>query len=267
MITRQLTAFNTATESENLIHDDVTAQRFGFLGGLVPGVEVHGYLSWGAVHTWGEQWLTRGVMTSRYTNPTYDGSTVTVSFDEHTGEATVGSDGGIDASATCELPVLQPIAPTIVDYPHIALPAERPPASPHTLSVGHQLGSIDLVFPDVKADSYLEDVREELPIYHDLGIAHPGWVLGLANQLLKENVVLGPWIHVGSTVRNFALIRDGQLVSCRGHVAAQYEKNGHRFVELDAVVFADDQAAAAIRHIAIYEPRQVHSAPEASNAP
>lgn len=266
MITRQLAAFNTATESENLIHDDATAQRFGFLGGLVPGVEVHGYLSWGAVRTWGEQWLTRGVMTSRYDAPTYDGSTVSVTFDEASGEARVSSGNATEAVASCSVPTLQPIAPTTVDYPHIALPAARPPASPHTLSVGHQLGSIDLVFPDVKADTYLEDVREELPIYRDRGIAHPGWVLGLANRLLKENVVLGPWIHVGSTVRNFALIRDGQLVSCRGHVAAQYEKNGHRFVELDAVVFADDQAATAIRHIAIYEPRQVRGASEASGA-
>lgn len=263
MISRQLIAFNTATESSNKIHDDQTAQRFGFTGGLVPGVEVHGYLSWGPVRTWGEQWLSRGTMTSRYRRPTYDGSRVTVTFDEHTGEATVGDGTQIDATATATLPGLSSLAPALADYPHLPAPSDPPPASPHSLSTGHHLGSVDVEFPDEKAVEYLVDVREELTIYDELGVAHPGWVLGLANQLLMANVVLGPWIHVGSTVTNFAMIRRGQQVSCRGRVAEQYEKSGHRFVELDVAVFADDVAAAHIQHVAIYEPRQVRESSDA----
>ena len=239
MISRELVAYNTATESSNKIHDDATAQRFGFTGGRVPGVEVHGYLSWGPVRPWGEQWLTQGVMESRYVRPTYDGATVQVAFDSATGAATVGTRKGVDARATATVPALQPVAPALTDYPWLPLPAKRPDASAHSLSTGHHLGSVDVQFPDEKAKRYLEDVREVLPIYRELGIAHPGWVLGLANQILMENVVLGPWIHVGSTVHNFAMIRDGQQVSCRGRVADQYEKSGHRFVELDVAVFAD----------------------------
>lgn len=257
MISRQLTAFNTATESSNKIHDDRTAKEFGFRGGLVPGVEVHGYLSWGAVRTWGERWLAGGVISSRYNAPTYDGALVTVTFDELTGEATASTDGSVDAVATCSVPGLQPVAPAAIDFPQLPLPVERPKASEHSLSVGHHLGSIDVVFPDQKAATYLADVREELPIYTELGVAHPGWVLGLANEMLKQNVVLGPWIHVGSTVHNFAMIHRGQLVSARGSVSARYEKRGHRFVELDVAVFADENAAARIHHVAIYQPRQV----------
>jgi hypothetical protein len=36
----RIEAFNTARESENKIHDDAVARRFGFGGGLVPGVDV-----------------------------------------------------------------------------------------------------------------------------------------------------------------------------------------------------------------------------------
>jgi len=36
----EVSAFNTAVASENKIHDDSIARRFGFRGGLVPGVEV-----------------------------------------------------------------------------------------------------------------------------------------------------------------------------------------------------------------------------------
>lgn len=257
MISRTLTAHNTATESSNKIHDDRTAQAFGFRGGLVPGVEVHGYLSWGPVHTWGERWLTRGTMTSRYSAPTYDGARVQVTFDEASGEATVGDGTTVDAIATAALPELLPVAAAEADFLHCAPPTERPAASPESLAVGRHLGSVDLTFPDQKAEGYLHAVREELSIYDDLGVAHPGWVLGLANELLMANVVLGPWIHVGSTVQNFAMIRTGQQLSVRGVVTAQYEKSQHRFVELDVLVLANGQTAARIQHLAIYEPRQV----------
>ena len=38
-------AFNTAKESDNKIHDDAVARRFGFTGGLVPGVDVYAYMT------------------------------------------------------------------------------------------------------------------------------------------------------------------------------------------------------------------------------
>ena len=38
-------AFNTAVASENKIHDDTVARRYGFSGGLVPGVEVYAYMT------------------------------------------------------------------------------------------------------------------------------------------------------------------------------------------------------------------------------
>jgi hypothetical protein len=74
---------------------------------------------------------------------------------------------------------------------------------------------------------------------------------------LTHNVVLGPWIHVGSTVNNFSPARVGQTLTARARVAANYEKKGHRFVDLDALVLADGAPVARIAHTAIYRPRQV----------
>jgi hypothetical protein len=37
--THSVRAFNLAAASENKIHDDTVARRFGFRGALVPGVE------------------------------------------------------------------------------------------------------------------------------------------------------------------------------------------------------------------------------------
>src|SRR5215218_6636973 len=46
-------AFNTATASDNKIHDDEVARRFGFSGGLVPGVDVYAYLTRAPAAAWG----------------------------------------------------------------------------------------------------------------------------------------------------------------------------------------------------------------------
>ena len=40
-----VSAYNTAKASENKIHDDATARRFGFSGGLVGGVHVYAYMT------------------------------------------------------------------------------------------------------------------------------------------------------------------------------------------------------------------------------
>ena len=56
----QIEAFNTAKDSENKIHDDAVAQRFGFKGGLVPGVEVYAYMTHLPAARWGRDWLERG---------------------------------------------------------------------------------------------------------------------------------------------------------------------------------------------------------------
>ena len=44
-INHTVDAFNISASSENKIHDDNIAKRFGFQGGLVPGVEVYAYMT------------------------------------------------------------------------------------------------------------------------------------------------------------------------------------------------------------------------------
>ena len=263
MASRELVAFNTALESDNKIHDDDVARRFGFTGGLVPGVDVYAYLAWGPAQRWGREWLERGVMQARFRMPAYDGETVTTDFDETTGRLALLNQRGVEvADGSASLPAVAAEAPDSGRFPWAPLPAQRPPASPAALPNAMVLGSWDVGFHADKALDYLRDVREVLPIYNELAVAHPGWVLRLANIILASNVQLGPWIHVGSTVTHHGLIGDGARVSCRGTVTREYEHKGHRFVQLDLGVFADAVLAAVIDHTAIYLPRQVAEAGE-----
>jgi len=79
----EVRAHNTATQSDNKIHDDEVARRFGFTGGLVPGVDVYAYLTHLPAEAWGLEWLERGTMRGRFLSPVYEGEIVTVVMTDH----------------------------------------------------------------------------------------------------------------------------------------------------------------------------------------
>ena len=93
----RVSAYNTSKFSENKIHDDTVARKFGFSGGLVPGVDVMAYMMHLPVAKWGRAFLERGLIEARFVRPVYDGEMADV-----TGEESDGVDAGSDA-----LPVAQ----------------------------------------------------------------------------------------------------------------------------------------------------------------
>jgi acyl dehydratase len=260
----QVEAYNTSKASENKIHDDAVARRFGFSGGLVPGVDVYGYMTHQPVARWGRAWLERGVGECRLLKPVYDGETATVAA-----EATelglalqVASRGMLCASGTAALPdtPTQPPALNSFAVPP-APPDDRPPADESSLAVGTTLGIRPLQVTAEFAADYLRDARETDPLYAREGLVHPATILRTGNWVLSHNVVLGPWIHVGSVIRHFALARVGDEITARGRVTANYDHKGHRFAELDVLVLANAETVVAhIAHTAIYRPRQVTAA-------
>ena len=133
--------------------------------------------------------------------------------------------------------------------------ASPPPASPEVLVPGTAFGLAPHGFHADRHAEYLADVREDLPLYREEGVAHPGWVLRDANYVLSANVRLGPWIHVESVVQHHGVVHDGQEVGCRGIVTEEWEHKGHRFVRLDVLHTADGRPVARTDHTAIYRPR------------
>lgn len=261
----ELTAHNTATQSENKIHDDDVARRFGFTGGLVPGVDVYAYLTHPPAETWGVDWLARGTMRGRFLSPVYDGEQISVVPTEHR-EGDEGptvalevrnARGEVCATGEACLPAEPAEAPAASLWPEVDQARDRPPASPLSLVVGTGLGLDPHSFHADRAGEYLDDVRETLDLYRDERIAHPGWLLRDANYVLASNVTLGPWIHVESITQHHRLVRDGQVVQTRALVRREWEHKGHRFVELDVAVLADGLMAHRVTHTAIYQPRQV----------
>jgi acyl dehydratase len=259
---RTLVAFNTATESDNKIHDDAVARRFGFVGGLVPGVDVYAYLTSAPVRRWGRAWLERGTATCRFGAPTYDGDAVEVwaSGDDDGLEIELTRAGDVLATGSAAMPAGVP-ALDVERWPAPAPPRQRPAATPEGFAAfGGVLGAVPFPLDGAAAPRYLEAVRADEPVYADEGIVHPAWILRAANEVLVRNVVLGPWIHVGSQVQHHGVAHVDEPIEVRALVADVREHKGHGFVELDVLVVAGgDRPVARVAHTAIYALRQVRA--------
>ncbi len=256
--TYRVSAYNTSKQSENKIHDDTVARRFGFSGGLVPGVDVMAYMMHQPVAKWGRAFLEHGLIDARFVKPVYDGETAEVSAVESDGVLTieVESRGEICATGTASLPASAP-AFALADFTAVGPVGERKPVSPASYTVGQWLGTLPRDWAAGAAAEYLADIRETDPIYAREQLGHPGLLQRVMNKVLVDNAILGPWIHVGSRMQLLSAGKTGDVLTARARVTDHYEKKGHRFVELDALVVANGTTPLAhCRHIAIYQPRE-----------
>jgi hypothetical protein len=240
-------AVNTATDSDNRIHDDRVAAEYGFQGGLVPGVTVYGYLASAAIEYFGIEWLRRGAMDVRFFQPFYDGEDVAIAI-EKIDDGRIRIDAG-RASAVAW--IQSESLPT--DYPSESPASAAVAASREVMTAGLTLGTLsktlDLSLPGMSA-----------PLDPSIGperFAHPAVILSLANELLMQNFVLGPWIHSSSEVRNASMARAADLVQVRGNIKDAYERKGHELVVLDVAILSEERLVSRIQHTAIWQPRKV----------
>jgi acyl dehydratase len=256
--TYRVEAYNTAKLSENKMHDDTVAKRFGFSGGLVPGVDVMAYMMHLPVARWGRAFLERGLIEARFIKPVYDGEIADVSGEESDGVLSieVTSRGQFCATGTASLPASAPRF-SLTDFSEVAAVAERRPVNEASYQPGKWLGTVPRTWAGAAATEYLTDVRERDPIYASEGLGHPGQLQRVMNKVLVDNAILGPWIHVGSRMQLLSAGRAGDEITARAKVTGNYEKKGHRFVELDALVVANGTTPLAhCQHVAIYQPRE-----------
>ena len=77
------------------------------------------------------------------------------------------------------------------------------------------------------------------------------------NRVLVDNAIMGPWIHVGTRMQLLSAGRTATRLPRARKSTGNYDKKGHRFVELDALVVANGKTPLAhCQHIAIYQPRE-----------
>jgi len=244
MASYTITARNPATESENRIHSDDIAARYGFRGGLVPGVTVYGYVATGLSED--PEWIARGGARVRFRKPCYDGDLL---------EIGLGADGTIEVTARDEVCVTgtasaDEAGPDVSSPDAAPDPGRRAPASRASLAKGTSLGWIPLPTDDEALADYLTKVSAG--DWNQEAI-HPGMLLEGANWILMANVVLPPWIHVESSITHRRAVRIGEPVEVHAAVADEWERKGHRFVRLDVTWRSADEVVATGRHVAIWQ--------------
>ncbi len=258
-----VSAYNTAKASENKIHDDATAKKFGFKGGLVGGVHVYAYMSHMPVQRWGRAWLERGTGEARFGKPVYEGeiAEITTIEDANGMELQVTSDGVLSATGRAGMPGSAPTMPSPADFKAVEARANRVAADEKSLAVGDWLGMTPLTVTTEYQAQDIADTRETDPLYLAEGIVHSGTILRCCNWALSHNVILPAWMHMGSTVQYHGLARVGDTLGVRARVTKNYEHKGHKWVEIDALVLANNASPIArVTHIAIYRPRQLAEA-------
>ena len=254
----RVSAYNTSKHSENKMHDDTVARRYGFSGGLVPGVDVMAYMMHLPVAKWGRAFLERGLIEARFVKPVYDGELADVTGEESNGVLSiqVESRGELCATGTASLPTAAPSF-SLSDFVETAAASERKPVNAASYELGKWLGAVPRSWPSDAAREYLADIRETETLYAREGLGHPGLLPRVMNKVLVDNAILGPWIHVGTTMQLLSAARIGDELTARAKVTGNYDKKGHRFVELDALVVANGKTPLAhCRHIAITQPRE-----------
>ncbi len=261
-------AFNQATESENRIHADDVAKQYGFRGGLVPGVTVHAYLVHPALVAWGAEWLARGRATVALKKPLYDGSAFRVEVrdaDAHAYRATlVDAEGTECATADVELPRagLAPAGAPPLRGDRAVPPRDAcPPATLETMQRLQRegMGALRMQWRcEGNLDRYTRETASMPALVQPegQGYANPAYVLGLANWVLARNVVLGPWIHVESTLQHHAALARDAWVTVEASIVELFEARGNRFVDLAVSAHGDAGPIMHARHRAIYELRR-----------
>ena len=255
-------AVNTSTDSENKIHDDATARRYGFAGGLVPGVTVYAYLTQPLVTAFGPAWLQRGTASVKFVKPILGGEEVTVAGEITRRDAQGGVTMTVRATtaSTGECAVLEGTLPAgsptplnVSMYPEAPLPAERQPGTREYFDAHQTLGTFTTRYDLAQAEEYAAAVSDTLPLYRGAtGYVHPAFYGHMGNRSLRTNVIIGPWIHIGSVIRHLAAARVGATLSARSRVRSLWDKKGRDFVELDIAILADGRPVAHVLHSAIY---------------
>ena len=247
-------ARNFSTATENKIHSDEIARRYGFKGALVPGVAVFGHLTYPLVERFGEDWLRQSLSNVRFHKPAYHEDALRINVSE--------DDAGLHVQCHNAEDVL------LADL-HASMPTEMP--APHDSSVFDGIVKdptrVDMVWDTVQpmqpfsewhfqvtADgnaTYAEQITDPLPIYRH--IAHPHWQLSIANQALTREYLMPAWIHVGSEIRFRELVRVGDTLRVKAVPLEKWQRKGHEFVKLYLAYMRDDVLTTEIFHTAIFK--------------
>jgi acyl dehydratase len=259
----QIQALNDAESSENRIHSDDIAAKYGFTGALVSGVNVFGYLTQPLVKCYGEHWLTQGMMDVIFLKPAYQGELLTIQTADQ--PMTGNHRRHHLSSAVNQQDVLLARLESWLPQTFPAINQLAYLASGVGLDTREEI-RWELIHLQQAAASYLwqpgctdnksrvDAQRDESDIYAgENGLIHPYYLLDACNKALMRMFVLPAWIHTGSRLTLRRAIRVGQAIDVRAVPIQKWERKGHQFIKLYIAMWVDEEVALEVEHTAIFK--------------
>lgn len=253
MSTYEVVARNFSEAHENRIHSDEIAQKYGFKGALVPGVAVWGHLTHPLAERFGDAWLSRSINHTRFFKPAYHGDRLIISLEENDDGFLVqghNEEGTLLADIRSTLPEEMPPAEdsSVFDGPRRS--AERVEMRWDTVTEAEPFPEWHFQIITDENQRHAEEISDSLPIYRH--VAHPHWLLSMANKTLTREYLMPAWIHVGSEIRFRELVRVGDTLSVNAVPLEKWERKGHQFVRLYIAYKRLNVLTTEIFHTAIF---------------
>lgn len=249
-------AINHSEASENRIHSDEVAARYGFRGGLVPGVAVFGYMTHPLTSQLGADWLGHAQLSVRLLKPAYDGERLNIAMTQPTPESCqvdcLNDQQILLARLNVEIPsMLPPMDPLAA--------VEGAISAPERVDIGWDVITLEQPFPAISWTvteddnrTYSQHVADDLQVYKD-GVAHPHFIQHWCNQVLSRRFIMPAWIHAGTEMTFRRTLRVGDLVEIRAIPTDKWERKGHEFIKVYIAFMVDGEPAVEASHTAIFK--------------
>jgi len=264
--TQQILALNDAEASENRIHSDDIALKYGFSGALVSGVNIFGYLIQPLVENYGDQWLSQGMMEVKFIKPAYQDELLSIHTENVAAESgnspnkrhhlTSAFNEGGELLATLEswLPAKLPTPNALAAETGQNQPGSREEIRWELIHL-QKAAPAYLWQPSVADNQVRVNVqRDKSDIYGDEhGFIHPYYLLDACNKALMRLFILPAWIHTGSQLTLRRPIKVGHSIEIHSIPVQKWERKGHQFIKLYVSLWAEGEIALEVDHTAIFK--------------
>ncbi|MFN3163109.1 MAG: hypothetical protein ACE37N_06430 [Pseudohongiellaceae bacterium] len=260
---QQILALNDAEDSENRIHSDAVAAKYGFKGALVSGVNVFGYLTQPLVRVYGSDFLEHGIMDVVFLKPAYQDNLISIRTEN------LGAETSRRNHLTCaynedeqllakleswspgELPPVNPMANLSASATESA--EQRPEISWQTIQV--MTPAPVFLWQPSEAENLAHVLlqRDQSAVYKgSTGLLHPYYLLDACNKTLMRQFTMPAWIHTGSHLVVRKALRAGQNIEIRCLPMEKWEHRGHQYIKLYIAMLESGEVALEIYHTAIF---------------
>ena len=247
----------------NPIHSTEIAQAYGFKGPLIGGVTVWGWSVDTILEALGPKWLEKGWSEFSFRYPTFPGDVLKITASKLPGKEDWNIKMINQVNVVCvdgNVGMGQPEWTNEFLRPHSMVPLSEAADKPYLF-----LSECDLsndwrpakanFTEEVSAEFHTHKQKSTNPLFIGaLPVAHPSWIAGWPEQLLRHNYNIPSSMHTRSRIQHHKKVKSNTTIVGGAKPISAYERKAHHFINFD-VLLQDDlgEDVAQIRHWTIFK--------------